>query len=302
MIKSFCSLIFISRALISALFIFSATAKVLYLDAFLNSLRQMLLLDLSGYELHTGVAVIVLEMLIALLINFEKFSVPVSFVVFIILNMFTVILTNEIRMGNTDYSCGCFGSIEFPFYVHVISNTLFSILALFLFIKIKDEEEKTAVKPIYIFVYASIIALYTIPVVENSSNPGEGIQNYTGFYNSIINDITDANKLNMLVFINLTSMNCLNCAMSINEFMDSLIARPSSNESTLVLVTHPDTLLGRRRCMGWAASFPVRLEIEYINYGKIEQYQLTNSFLLKYINGKIVFYDEFPLNSQNYFN
>ncbi|MDH7605322.1 MAG: hypothetical protein QHH13_10505, partial [Melioribacter sp.] len=115
--------------------------------------------------------------------------------------------------------------------------------------------------------------------------------------NSILTDEKIiSTEIEYLFLINLSDINCMNCVMTIDTFINILSENENLASRTLVLVTHPDKIFGERRCIGWIKNQPQNIKIKYIDFKKIKETNIFNSILLIYEGGRINSYYTLPFN------
>ncbi|WP_437397590.1 MauE/DoxX family redox-associated membrane protein [Flagellimonas lutimaris] len=121
-------LIYLFSLLLTVLFVYTATSKLMHLDTFQTRLEQMPFI--SGYAHLISWSVPFLELVIAGLLWFPKFRTMAFFTSFILLGLFTTYIIIVLKFSDS-IPCSCGGIISaLGWRDHILFNTAFMLMSL----------------------------------------------------------------------------------------------------------------------------------------------------------------------------
>ena len=286
---------FISRLLISALFLLSAIAKLyptpLYGITKVFEEGQLIPMGFSeDFAPFLSRLIIGFEFFIAFAIlqthYIKKLIIPSTILLLIIFN---VDLALDIFVGN-DENCGCFGQLIPMTPSEAFIKNIFTILLLiFIYRNVNDKKESNFLLLLNGYLIISVLMFSLLPIATNSSS--KQVSSYSTYVNEDFN-INDGKKI--LCFFDAGCEHCMDAAKSLTEIANN------STEFPDVHIIFSDTEEGKipdfLKYSGKEYSYQImefyNPDDEINSYLEVLGYEYENPVVIYYNNGnQMRFYD-----------
>jgi hypothetical protein len=283
--------------LLALLLISSALIKLISWSDFFASIQSFSFFrffnNFNHYLIPTFV--ITIEFFTGILLVFPKVRKLGTASSFILFNIFLLIMTVEIKTGNLQGNCPCFGTIFLlsPSY-HGILIIICACASFWLFSYSEILKKGYKNFLINLCIYLSMVAIFARPMFSKIK-PTTDIYTLINLVQKNCNFSNSEEQINFFVLINLADLNCANCMICMDQFLVRIYQNEIIKNKIQLLITHPDTSIGHIRAKGWKKANNVNIESCYVNYFKIEKTGIRKSGIIlfkKRVN--VIEYITFP--------
>lgn len=262
---------------LTSFLLFGILIKIKKWDYFIEFLNSMVIFKSipGNYVKIVGFTFILLEVILAIGILFRSTRPFASVISFLILNIIIIIFNTDMGLTNIPKIALNFHPLQL-FIINFV-NIILAVSALFLFFTRKMSQKGIKNFVLSLIIYLTLSGVFIAEDIFKQSDVNTNLKQFKQL--SFYFQIPRENSTFLLTFINLSNLSCSLCSKSINEFL-SFIESDSSLSNHLILITHPDSLYGKRRVEGWTTAVHLINDYRFIPARKALNFNLKNSCVL----------------------